>query len=212
VENRRIARILCVLLSAVFVVLVTSACFAADNGFDRYGIRVRGIYVIPDQKIDSRLSGLEIQLQDAVAPEIDLEYFITKNISAELVLALVKDDIMLSNGGINAGSVWLLPPSLLVKYHPLPNAKVSPYVGFGMNVVMPFDERLTVGGSKTPFKIDSTIGWAAQVGADIPITKHCFFNVDAKYYSTGMNMTIGGTKYNLDINPFILGTGIGVRF
>lgn len=209
-----IAKIFILMLSVASVLTLASVCFAADNDndFDRYGVRIRGIYIIPDQHIDGRLAPLGVQVQDAVAPELDLEYFITRNFSAELVLALSKHDIMLDNGGINAGSLWLLPPSLLVKYHPIPKAIVSPYVGFGMNVVMPFDERLTVDGARVPFKVDATVGWAAQVGADIPISKHCFFNIDAKYYSTGMDMHIAGTRYDLDINPFIIGTGIGFRF
>jgi outer membrane protein len=224
VENRRIARILCVLLSALFVVSMVSVSFAADNSFKKYGVRIRGIYVMPNEHFDGAFQQLlgsvgsgKAVIDDAVAPELDLEYFITKNISAELVLALTKHDIMVADGGLNAGSVWLLPPSLLVKYHFLPDAKISPYVGFGMNVVMPFDEKLSasVNGAYTSvgdFKVDSSVGWVAQVGADIPIMKNVYLNVDAKYYNTETKMTALGNKYNLDINPVILGTGIGVRF
>ena len=138
--ERRIAKVLGVLLSAVFIVSLASASFAADD-FKKYGVRIRGLYIMPDEKIDSRLSGLNLAVKDATAPDSDFEYFVTKNFSAELVLALSKHDI--TAGGNEIGHVWLLPPSLFVKYHPLPdNCIVSPYVGFGMNVVMPFDERL----------------------------------------------------------------------
>ncbi len=212
-----------VLLCALFVVSMVSVSFA-DQSFDRYGVRIRGIYVLPNEHFDGAVQGLlnsvgvgRADIDGAVAPELDLEYFATKNLSAELVLALVKHDIMVDNGGVNAGSVWLLPPSLLIKYHFMPDCKISPYVGFGMNVVMPFDEKFTVPGvGRTPLKIDTSVGWAAQIGADIPITKRCYFNIDAKYYDTETQMRLpgltGATKYNLDVNPVIIGTGIGVRF
>jgi outer membrane protein len=205
-----------VLLVVALLVSVASISFAADpactpqeKSFERYGVRIRGIYIMPDEKFDSRLSALGAVVDDAVTPELDLEYFITRNFSTELVLALSKHDIMINNGGTNAGSLWLLPPSLYVKYHPIPQYKVSPYVGFGMNVVMPFDEKLTIDPS---FKVGTSVGWSAKIGADIKITDHVYLNVDAMYYDCRPDMTIGGTKYKLDLNPFILGTGIGVRF
>jgi outer membrane protein len=215
-------RIIAVLFSALFVFSMASVSLAADNGFDRYGVRIRGIYVMPNEHFDgavqntlNSLSQGKAVIDDSVAPELDLEYFLTKNISAELVLALVKNDIAVQGGHNVVGSTWLLPPSLLVKYHFMPDAKISPYVGFGMNVVMPFDEHLTVGPVNS-LKIDTTVGWAAQIGADIPITKKCFFNIDAKYYNTETQMRLpnafGSTKFNLDVNPVIIGTGIGVRF
>jgi outer membrane protein len=210
------AKSFAVLLVVALIVSVSSICFAADPActpqekpFERYGVRLRGLYIMPDEKVDSRLSPLRIAVDDAVTPELDLEYFITRNFSTELVLALSKHDIMIDNGGTNAGSVWLLPPSLYVKYHPIPQYKISPYVGFGMNVVMPFDEKLTIDPS---FKVGTSVGWSAKVGADVKITEHVYLNVDAMYYDCRPDMTIGGTKYKLDLNPFILGTGIGVRF
>jgi outer membrane protein len=208
-------RIFGMLLSALFVFSMVSVSFAADSSnFKKFGVRIRGLYIMPVEHVDNALKGAGIVVDDAVAPELDLEYFFTKYISTELVLALSKHDIMLDNGGINAGSVWLLPPSLFVKYHPIPdNCKVDPYVGFGMNVVMPFDETLTLAGQRVPFSIDTTVGWAAKVGADIPIYKNCYLNLDAMYYSTQTKMTIEGLgKFNLDLNPVILSTGFGVRF
>ena len=157
------------------------ACLPQTKTFKKYGVRIRGIYIMPDEKTDAAVNGLVngLTVDDAVTPELDLEYFFTQNFSTELVLALSKHDIMGNNGGANIGSVWLLPPSLYVKYHPIPTAKISPYVGFGMNVVFPFDEKLT---ADPDFKIESTLGWAAKVGADVRITDSVYWNIDAMYY------------------------------
>lgn len=189
------------------LVSLASVCVAADSSLKRYGVRVRGIYVTPDEKFDGRLAGSNLSIDEYAAPELDLEYFFTKNISTELALALTKHDIHSNN--TNIGSTWLLPPSLLVKYHPIPCWQISPYIGFGMNVVMPFNEKLAIAPD---FKIDSSFGYAAQVGADIKLTKNIYWNIDLKYYDCSPDMTINGQKYKLHVNPWLAGTGIGVRF
>ncbi len=203
-------RIIAVLFSALFVFSMVSVSLAADGSFQKYGVRIRGLYIMPDEKVDPALEaavGAKIGITDATAPELDLEYFFTKNISAELVLALSKHDITIN--GNDAGHVWLLPPSLFVKYHPLPDFIVSPYVGFGMNVVMPFDEKLN---GVNDFKVDSTVGWAAKIGVDVPVAKNVYLNVDGMYYNTDTKITAAGARWNLDLNPFIISTGIGFRF
>jgi outer membrane protein len=221
VKNMSSAKSFAVLLVVALLLSVASISFAADPAclpqektFKKLGVRIRGIYIMPDEKTDAAVNGMVngLVVDDAVTPEIDFEYFFTQNFSTELVLALSKHDIMFDNGGVNGGSVWLLPPSLYVKYHPIPTAKISPYVGFGMNVVMPFDEKLTVGTTNVPFKVSSSLGWAAKVGADVKLTDSVYWNVDAMYYDCRPGMTIGGVDHKLNLNPFILGTGIGVRF
>ncbi len=195
--------------AAVAMLFATvSISAAAEQGFKRYGVKLGGIYIMPDEKFDSALSGLRPTVDDAATPALSLEYFFTKNVSSELVLALAKHDIMIDDGGVNAGSLWLLPPSLYIKYHPIPQYKVSPYVGFGMNVVMPFDEKIVLG----TLDVGTSVGWAAKVGADIKITDSVFLNIDAMYYDSRPDMRINGTKFKLNINPFIIGTNIGLRF
>ena len=126
-------RIFAVLFIAMLVFAFASACFAADQDFYRYGVRIRGLYVMPNDHFDGAVQGFLQQngfgkavIDDSVAPELDLEYFFTKNISSELVLALVKNDIAFADGHNVVGSTWLLPPSLLIKYHFMPDAKISP--------------------------------------------------------------------------------------
>ena len=217
-KNMSSAKSFVVLFAVTLLLSVASTSFAADpacmpqeKSFKKYGVRIRGLYIMPDEKTDGAVNGAVngLTVDDAVTPELDLEYFVTKNFSVELDLALSKHDIMGNNGGTNLGSVWLLPPSLYVKYHPIPDYKVSPYVGFGMNVVFPFDEKLSADPN---FRIHSSVGWAAKVGADVRITDSVYWNIDAMYYDCEPDMYVLGAEHKLELNPFILGTGIGVRF
>ncbi|GAM08624.1 putative outer-membrane protein y4mB [Geobacter sp. OR-1] len=196
------------LLGALLVLAMTGTAFAEE--VNHYGVRLRGLVVIPDQTVDSRLDNLEIEAKTAVAPELDLEYFFTRNISTELILGVTKHDLIAQ--GRSLGSTWLLPPTLTLKYHPLPAAKISPYIGFGVNYVIPFNDKADGVLNVSDFHISSSFGWAAQAGADVPLGNNWFFNLDLKYLNVDTEARINGTTYDLDLNPFIVGTGVGYRF
>ena len=200
--------VMCVL--GTLLVFSMMAGIAAAEDFKRFGVRMRALVVIPDQSVDSRISNLEVEAKTAVAPELDLEYFFSRNFSSELILGVTKHDLVAQ--GRSLGSTWLLPPTLTLKYHPLPNSQISPYIGFGVNYVIPFDEKANGVLNVTDFHISNSFGWAAQGGADVALGNDWFFNVDFKYLNVDTEARISGTKYDLDLNPYIVGTGVGYRF
>ncbi len=198
----RVVLFLVVVLSMVIALAGTS--FAEEYN---YGIRVRGLAVLPDAKADSDLSSLGIDVSDDLTPELDLEYFFTPYLSTELILGVTKHDI--TSNGSYIGSTWLLPPTLTLKYHFLAESTISPYLGAGLNYVIPFDEQLN---GANDFSIDASFGWAAQAGFDWALGDSWYANVDFKYLSVETEMKIGGEKYDLDLNPILIGLGIGYRF
>lgn len=72
-------------------------------------------------------------------------------------------------GEVDLGRVWALPPTLTPQFHPFPQARVSPYVGGGINYTFFYSE----GGSRTPpvEKVDvkNSWGWALNAGVDIEV-------------------------------------------
>lgn len=205
-----IAAILGALLTLTAVFAGSAA--AADPQFQ---IRMRGLYVIPDEKVSNEhgLGGVNVMAD--FTPEFDIEYFFTKNFTAELIAGVTKHEIRL--GGDSIGSTWLLPPTLTAKWHFLPDGTVDPYIGFGVNYTYPFSEKLdksvaTALGAKS-FGISPSVGWAAQAGADIKIKDNLYFNADFKYIDMDTKIKINGSKAaSLDINPYVVGIGLGYRF
>lgn len=192
-----------------------SACAADAPKDPTFQIRMRGLYVIPDERVSNEhgLGGVNVMAD--FTPEFDIEYFFTKNLTAELIAGVTKHEIRL--GGDSIGSVWLLPPTLTAKWHFLPDGAVDPYIGFGINYTYPFSEKLDKSvadalGAKS-FGISPSVGWAAQAGADIKIKDSLYFNVDFKYIDMDSQIKINGSKAaSLDINPYIVGVGLGYRF
>ncbi|MDR3580005.1 MAG: OmpW family outer membrane protein [Oryzomonas sp.] len=191
---------------AAAMMTMASMAGAADD-YQKFGVRFRAIYVMPDESFDNKLSAANAKVSDDIMPELDLEYFFLKSVSTELIAGVTRNDIKLN--GQFQGSTWLLPPTLTVKYHPLAGDLISPYIGFGLNVTFPFNSRLNGDNS---FSIDNSVGWAAQAGADIKIKDNIYFNIDYKYINADTKVKIAGTKYDLDLNPNLFGIGIGYRF
>ncbi|MDZ4258479.1 MAG: OmpW family outer membrane protein [Gemmatimonadales bacterium] len=194
--------VLGVLLAAV--VGTTAASAQVENP---WLIRARGIAIIPDASSSPR--GLDVEADGTV--ELDITRFLTRNIAVELVLASAGHEVKMrdTGGETSLGSVNVLPPTLVLQYHLLPEGKFRPYIGAGGNLTFFY----TKTGDLDALDLDESFSWAAQAGFDIPISKRAVFNVDAKYIDMNTSVKSGGTKvFDLDINPIIIGVGIGYRF
>jgi len=198
--------VLGVIGAAALVAMAMVSIAGASDDYEKFGVRFRAIYVKPDES--TNFTAANVKIGDDVIPELDLEYFFLKKLSAEMIAGVTRNDIKLNNS--YAGSTWLLPPTITVKYHPLAGNTVSPYVGFGVNAVFPFNSKLN--GVDPAFRIDNSIGWAAQAGVDFKLKNNLYLNFDYKYLNADTKMTVGSTKYDLNLNPHLFGIGVGYRF
>jgi outer membrane protein len=199
------------ILSLFIAIILSNAVISqADDDLQHYVVRVRASYVMPTEYFDSRLEGPgkpNPTVSNNIIPELDLEYYFTKYISTEVIAGVSRHTINLSNGV--QGSTYLLPPSITFKYHPIPSAKISPYVGAGVELTFPFNYHLN---GVPDFKIDQSFGWAAQAGADIKLKDNIYLNVDYKFLDVDTEVKIAGVKYKADLNPHLFSVGVGYRF
>lgn len=169
--------------------------------------RARVININPD----ASSSALNLDASTETTLELDFTYFVTRNLGLELILATKKHTI--TAGGANIGSVALLPPTLTLQYHFSPeSASFRPYVGAGVNYTRFYDIGL-LNGAATVEK--NSWGGALQLGADIPLNKTFFLNIDLKkiWIDTDVKLTAtGATAANFKINPLVLGVGVGMKF
>jgi len=181
-------------------------------------VRLRGIAVVPDESGSTRPANLDMQVSTSYAPEVDVSYFLTKNIAFELIAATTKHNIQANGNGTSnkLGSVWVLPPTLTAQYHFFSDEPISPYLGAGINYTIFYGE-----DSDSPFSqldVDNAVGAALQVGFDFQVPESNFvLNLDFKYIflSPRANVHQGDTRIrtnNFDLNPMIFGAGIGYKF
>ncbi len=79
-------------------------------------IRIRAIGVLPEN-LSSSVSAISgnVHVTNTPAPELDLSYFITDHIAAEVIAASTRHDVSASRtvlGKVDVGSVYVLPPTL----------------------------------------------------------------------------------------------------
>lgn len=237
--------------------LLVAAAFAPSLAMAEAGdwvVRVRATHVNPDE--DSKLgrqtnetyaagpfgantsqtvygsNGAELRVDSNTIPELDISYYITKNIAAELILALgTRHDVSVSgSGGLmttrDLGSVNLLPPTLTAQWHFMPDQTFDPYVGAGVSYVRAMDNSLTWHGvpavGDLPIRIDrNSWGPAIQAGFDINLKDRWLVNFDIKkiWVDTDVKLNapvLGKTGFQkideLDIDPWVVSVGFGKKF
>jgi outer membrane protein len=197
--------------AAVAAGALASAPARADEG--DFMIRLRAMHIGPADKSDAagELPADAIHVNSKWAPDIDFEWFFTKNWSSELLLTLPQKHTV-SVLGTDIGTFKHLPPTLTVKYNFIPDGTFRPYVGLGINVTFISDVNLADGA----LKLDSTsFGGAAQVGFDVKLDEHWFASVDAKYVmirSDVKDAATGAKVTTVKVDPLLLGVGFGYRF
>ena len=188
--------------------------YAADQG--SLLVRLRGIDVVPHESADISAIGGTASINSKIVPELDFTYFLSDNIAAELILATSKHNITAVGtalGNVDVGSVWLLPPTLTLQYHFMPDSVIRPYVGAGINYTI-FYKSHAAGGTVTDVSYSNSFGPALQAGVDFMIDDHWLLNLDVKkiWIKTTARLNNDAIEARTKINPWVIGAGIGYRF
>lgn len=205
-------------------------------------VRLRAVSISPneDSKLGKLVNqnvapvmdnGAELKVDSNTIPELDISYYFTKNIATELILATgSKHDVKISKESGSTvpnqllGSIDALPPTLTVQWHFNPDQMFDPYVGAGLNATFMLDRKLNLrqgplAGQKIRIDRDS-FGPAVQAGFDINLKDGWLINADVKYIwldtDVEMQNPLNGNKWtkidDLDVNPWVVGIGIGKKF
>ena len=141
---------------------------------------------------------------------MDFSYFFTKNIAAELVLTYPQN-ININIGGVKAGTIQALPPSLVLQYHFSDLGAFKPYVGAGVNYTI-FTKRNNILDGVASVN-SSSVGLVRQVGFDYMLNKNWGLNLDLKYIQMSTSASVMGDKVGtVNLNPWTAGAGVTYRF
>lgn len=109
----------------------------------------------------------------------------------------------------------LLPPILALQYHFFADNKISPYIGAGINYTVFYDADKSGDSRLDDVDYDNRFGWALQAGMDWQVFERWSLNLDVKklWLPAAVSVNDGAVKgRNADIDPWIIGVGIGYRF
>lgn len=195
--------------------------FTQLETFNPWMIRLRGIGVIPGGSnrvfaAGAPIAGAKVDVTNSVVPELDITYFFTPNIAAELILGTTPHTAK-GKGAIaglgTLGKAWLLPPTLTLQYHFTNFGAFKPYIGVGPNLTLFYGEKH---GALNDFKLETAVGIAAQVGFDYMFNKNWGINVDVKklYLRTNAKGMLAGApvKAKMHLDPWLIGAGVTYKF
>ena len=196
----------CLIVAGLFI---ATGATAADGS---WLVRLRAIDVDPQSSADGTLGVLGASANSQWAPEVDLTYFFTRNIGVEVIAATTKHDVSSSIGSL--GSTKVLPPTVTLQWHFMPDSDFRPYVGGGINYTRFYDVNLHAGA--TPVNVDqNSWGGALQLGFDYKVGDKVYLNLDVKkiWIKTDATLaTTGASLGTLTLNPYVFGAGVGYRF
>jgi len=192
------------LLAVAVLCALTSGAALAQQSEGPWMVRARAVHLDSANK-DSTPLGLTVN--NKTIPEVDVSYFFTPNVAAELILT-VPQKHTLRAGGAAIGSLKHLPPTLLLQYH-FNTSGIKPYVGAGLNYTR-------FSSVKAPAGVDidrNSFGAALQVGVDIPLQKNLYLNLDVKKVFIKTDVSLAGAKIGtFKVDPVLVGVGLGWRF
>ncbi len=168
-------------------------------------------------------------------------YMISSQFGIELLAATPFDHNITAEGKgaiagveLDAGSTKHLPPTLVAQWYPRGGQSGwQPYLGVGINYTVFFNEDvdgeligllgdLTEGAvDDANLDLDESVGFAAQVGMDIPLNDNLAVNFAVWYIDIGTEATvtaksagadIATVEFDVDIDPWVYNFGIAYRF
>ena len=172
------------------------------------------------------LAGTKATVNSDTQLGLTFAYKLTDHIGIEL-LAATPFSHQVNVQGIGTGidgklaDVKHLPPTVTLQYYPMAReSRWQPYVGAGINYSRFFDEKLSRAQKAIGFSnlsLSDSWGLAVQAGMDYMINDHLMFNaavwhIDIDTQATLRHNTLGKTKVDVDIDPWVFMVGLGYKF
>jgi outer membrane protein len=188
--------------------LMAVSAQAAGNDAGSWLVRGRAVHLDSANK-DS--TGLGLTIDNKTLPEVDISYFFTPNLAAELILTVPQKQTVNSTAvGGDIGTFKHLPPTLTVQYHFTGLPGFRPYVGAGLNYTNISEVKILNGAVNLK---RNSYGFAAQIGVDVPLGGGWLLNVDVKKAQIGTKVYLSGVdKGDFKVDPLLVGVGVGLRF
>jgi outer membrane protein len=206
---------------AAAVLAIAGAAHAQDiqpkqKGTIVLDVRATGVLPTGDDPITTLAgasTGLRAKVSHDVMPTIGVTYFLSNHLAVEAIAGTTQHTVRAKGGttDVKVKDAWVLPPVVTLQYHFAPAARVSPYVGAGVNYMLFY-----AGDDKNGFnlKLDDGFGAALQAGVDIATGGPWALNLDVKkiFFETDAVDRAAGIKSKVTLNPWVVSAGFGYRF
>ncbi|MFJ3469610.1 OmpW family protein [Pseudomonas sp. NPDC090201] len=222
-------------LGAPLVALALLAPVAEAHQTGDIIVRAGAARVVPNEdsgnlKLDgTKVAGTKATADNSTQLGLTFAYMLTDHVGLEL-LAATPFSHTIGVKGLGPGldgklaDVKQLPPTLSLQYYPMDSSsKFQPYAGIGLNYTRFFNNDLTGERKQQGFsnlKLKDSVGLAGQIGMDYMLTDRIMLNASIWYIDIDTKATVDGpsalsvgkTKVDVDIDPWVYMVGLGYKF
>ena len=187
-----------------------------EKGLLMLNVRATGVLTDADGAIRTAAGtdvGLKAKVGDDVMPTIGLTYFLTDHLAVEAIAGTTQHEVKAVGPAtdVEVHKTWVLPPVVSLQYHFAPQARISPYIGAGVNYMLFYS-----GKDRNGFKvdIDDGFGYALQAGVDVALKERWSANLDVKkvFFETDASINGGALKTKVKLDPWVVSAGVGYKF
>lgn len=207
-------------LALLGTLAITPAAFAQDASTDTASgkrFAVVGGYALSEPTRNPEIDGARTQLDGDGAGTLSASYYINDNIAVEAWGAADKFSHRVRDGeGQKLGSVDAQPYAVSGQYHfRQADSTVRPFVGLGYYEQNFDNETAEPSGALAGQRIgvETAKGAMATAGVDVNINPTWFARADVRYLQGDSDVKLDGVKAGeAELDPVILGVGVGARF
>lgn len=197
--------------------MAAAPAFAQDTGAAGKRFAVVGGYAHQEPTGDGTVAGSKAEFDGSGAPTLGLSYYLNDNVAIEGWGAASKFDHRVTTAADGKiGTVSSQPWALSGQYHFRDgNATVRPFVGLGyfQSNISEEDQDKIGPYADNHIGMSTPKGAMATVGVDLNFTPRVFARADARYLHGGSDIAVDGAKVGeADLNPVVIGVGVGARF
>ena len=188
---------------------------STDTGAKRFA--VVGGFAMSEPTSNPSIAGARTQVDGGTAATLSASYYINDNFAVEAWGAADKFDHRLRNAqGGKLGTVEAQPYAVSAQYHfGTSDRIVRPFVGLGYYEANYDGENAEPTGALAGQRIgvDTAKGPMATAGMDVALSPTWFARADVRYMHGDSDVRLNGTKVgDAELNPVVLGLGLGARF
>jgi outer membrane protein len=172
-----------------------------------------GVHNVDPKSDNGTVAGsIDLEVDSAISPTIMFEYFFAENLGIEILAALpFEHDVETS--GTTVATVEHLPPTFTLQYHFLPEGKVQPFVGVGLNYTIFMSEETKGPIAGSDIDLNNSIGLAAHAGVDFVLGEKWALGIDARWIDIDADMHLNGAEVGtVEIDPIAYGAYAAWRF
>jgi outer membrane protein W len=210
-------------ITLVSLLSLTALPASAQQGEWELGARL--VTLLTDESSQTITdTGTGIELDDAVSAELHASYMVLNDWALELALSGARVDLATVggvDGGLEAGTAWMTPVTLTLRYHPPLTGRWHPVAGAGIGTAFFWDaeagddvRNLGIGS----LDLSSELGYTAQLGLQYEHTDRLRLSLDLRYISFTAQPELrlaNGSLFDaidVDIDLLVFGIGVGYWF